>query len=376
MAGQRKPLQRSPVLHGERVRTGVAHLTVAVLCILLAFSGCAKKQEKANAEKISNVKVWVTEKRSVRPYIDTVGSLMPNEEVIVSSEVDGILRHIGVDEGTPVTKNMVLASVNDTDYRLGAANALAALKQAEANLANLKFEFKRKEALFSEELVTRQQFDDVSTRVTVAGQELDRAKVALSLSEEKLGKATIASPIKGIVKERKVTSGDFIRAGMPLLSIVQIDTLKLSFTVTEKGISAIKTGQDIIFTIDSFPGREFDGRLSVVYPSLDERTRSLRAEATVKNPSLELKPGLFAKVKVYTGSSRQAVVIPATSILYEGSRIRIFLQEGDKAKERFLKIGDKYGDMVEVLEGLKGGEKLIVVGQNSLSDGIRINVIK
>ncbi len=376
MAGQRKPCGSSPIKYGERTDNGVTRLIVLVLCFMVLIPGCTKKQEKVKADKISNVKVWVTEKRSVRPYLDTIGSLLPNEEVIISSEVDGILKNIRVDEGTPVAKGMVLALVNDTDYRLGAANASAALKQAEANLANLKIEFKRKEALFKEELVTMQQFDDVSTRLTVAGQELDRAKVALSLTREKLGKATIASPIKGIVQEKKVTSGDFIRGGMPILTIVQIDPLKLSLTITEKDVGAIKTGQDVIFTVDSFPDREFNGKLSVIYPSLDERTRSLKAEATVTNPSLELKPGFFAKVKVYTGSARQAVVIPATSILYEGTRVRVFLQEGGIARERFLKIGDKYEDMVEVLEGLTGGESLIVVGQNNLSDGVKINVVK
>lgn len=376
MAGQIKPCKSGPVKHGQTAGNSITLLIVVVLCLLALIPGCKKKQEKVRNEKISNVKVWVTEKRSVRPYLETIGSLLPNEEVIISSEVDGILKNIPVDEGTTVAKGMVLASVSDTDYRLGAANAEAALKQAEANLANLEIEFKRKEALFKEELVTMQQFDDVSTRLTIAGRELDRAKVALSLSREKLGKTIIASPIKGVVKERKVTSGDFIRAGMPILAIVQIDPLKLSFTITEKDVGAIKTGQDIDFSVDSFPGRKFDGKLSVVYPSLDERTRSLKAEATVKNPVLELKPGFFAKVRIYTGASRQAVVIPATSILYEGARVRVFLQQGDTAREKFLKIGDKYGDMVEVLEGLAGGENLIVVGQNNLSDGLKVTVVK
>jgi len=375
MAGQKTPA-RGPRRCGDRAGTGFILFIAAALYLAFLSTGCAKKEDTVKAEKVSSVKVWPVEKKTVRPSIDTIGSLMPNEEVIISSEVDGILKDIRVDEGTPVEKGTVLARVDDTDYRLAVDTAEAVLRQAEANFMNLTAEKKRKEALFKEELVTSQQFDDVSTRLTVAARELDRAKFALSLSKDRLGKSTISSPIKGIVKERKVTAGDFIRAGMPILTIVQIDPLKLSFTITEKDVGALKVGQDVVFMVDPYPGREFNGSLSIIYPSLDERTRSLKAEALVGNPSLELKPGFFARVKVYTSKPKEAIVIPATSVLYEGTTVRVFLGDGKTARERPIKIGEKYGDMIEVTEGLFGGESLIVVGQNNLTDGVRINVVK
>jgi membrane fusion protein, multidrug efflux system len=376
MAGQKTPMRGDPGRYGDRAKTGFILFIAAALCITCFSVGCSKKKEQPKAEKVSNVKVWAVEKKTVRPSIDTIGSLNPNDEVIISSEVDGILKDIPVDEGTPVTKGTILARVDDTDYRLATDTAQAAVRQAEANLTNLTTEKKRKEALFKEELVTSQQFDDVSTRLTVAARDLDRAKFALSLTNERLGKSTICSPIKGIVKERKVTAGDFVRAGMPILTIVQIDPLKLSFTITEKDVGSLKTGQDVAFMVDPFPNREFKGTLSIIYPNLDERTRSLKAEAITKNPSLELKPGFFARVKVYTSLPKEAVVIPINSILYEGTRVRVFLREGNIARERSIKIGEKYGDMMEVLEGLYGGESLIVVGQNNLTDGVKINVVK
>jgi len=89
-----------------------------------------------------------------------------------------------------------------------------------------------------------------------------------------------------------------------------------------------------------------------------------------------LKPGFFARVKVYTSKPKEAIVIPATSVLYEGTTVRVFLGDGKTARERPIKIGEKYGDMIEVTEGLFGGESLIVVGQNNLTDGVRINVVK
>ncbi|HNY64667.1 MAG TPA: efflux RND transporter periplasmic adaptor subunit [Deltaproteobacteria bacterium] len=353
--------------------TGGVLVAALVLVGVGRTSGCMKRGG-GEVAKASTVYVQVVGTKNIRPGIEAIGTLNPNDEVIISSEVDGILKDIRVDEGSRVTRGMVLARINDTGYRLNVANARAQLKQAQANLANLRIEHGRKKALFNEKLVTIQQFDDVSTRLTVAEQDLDRARVSLSLAADMLAKTTIRAPKEGVVKEKRVTTGDLIRAGMPLLAIVQVNPLKLSFTITEKDVGALKLGQDIVFSVDPFPGREFSGKLSIICPSLEERSRTLRAEATVPNDTLELKPGLFARLKIFTGPPRDAVVIPATCILYEGTKTRVFVQEGTKARERTLRLGGKYDDVVEVVEGLKGGERIITVGQSGLTDGAEIAV--
>lgn len=375
MFGRKTPRRERSRGYGKSAGIGFVLLPVVLLFVTAMGLSCSKKQE-VKAEKIINVKVWATETQAVRPYIEAVGSLKPNEEVIISPEVDGILNDIRVDEGTPVTKGTVLAVIRDTDYRLNAESARAAVKQAEAGLANITVEYRRKASLLKEELVTRQQFDDVSTRLTIATQDLDRARSALSLAREKLGKTVIRSPLKGIVKEKPAAAGDLARAGAPLMRIVQIDPLKLAFSIAEKDMGAMKEGQDVVFTVDPFPGREFSGRLSVIYPGMDERSRTLQVEALVANPALALKPGLFARVKVYTAPPRDSVVIPITSILYEGSRVKVFLMEANTARERIIGIGKKYGEMMEVTQGLKAGEQLIVVGQNNLLEGVRVHAVK
>ena len=355
--------------------TGLVMMTI-FFCMAVLSVGCQKKVEKAKPERVINVKVWTTAKQTVQPFVEAVGTLKPNDEATISPEVDGIVSSIKVDEGSAVSKGMVLAVIKDTDYRLALNQALSARKQAEALLANVKIEYQRKEALLKDELVTKQQFDDVSTRVSVATQDLDRATSALALARERLAKTTIRSPLNGLVRQRMVTSGDFVRTSMPILSIIQNDPLKLSFTVTEKDLTSIKLGQKVVFTVDAFPGSEFEGSLSILYPSLDERSRTLQVEALVPNGELTLKPGLFTRVKVYTSSPKEAVVVPITALLYEGTRIRVFVLDGNKASERAVQVGGKYGDMMEITEGLKAGETLIVVGQNQLTDGVKVNVVR
>ena len=119
-------------------RLGLFLIFIIFCCIALLGSGCTKKKEEAKAEKIINIKVITTQKKTVRPYIEAMGNLQPWDEAIISPEVDGILQEIPVEEGFPVTKGMVLAKINDIDYRLAVQTAEAALGQAQANLKQCK----------------------------------------------------------------------------------------------------------------------------------------------------------------------------------------------------------------------------------------------
>jgi len=339
-------------------------------------SGCGKNEAKVPEEKVMNVKVWTVEQKSFRPYVETIGTLKPFEEVIISSEVDGIVKKLRVSEGSPVSKGMMLVEINETDYRLEVKRAEASLRQTEASLANAKLEYERKAALYKEELVTKQQFDDISARLALAEGDLDRAKASLSLAKEKLVKTKIHSPLQGAVRDKKVTTGDYVKNGSQLLWIVKSDPIKLSFTVPEKEVGKLKTGQDVMFKVDSFPDKELTGRLSTIYPSLEEKTRTLQVEALVPNRDAKLKPGLFAKVTLYTGQSKDLVVVPITAVLYEDSRVKVFVAEGDRAKEKPVKIGSKYGEYLEIIEGLQKGEIVVVVGQNNLAEGVKIHVAR
>jgi len=353
-------------------------LMLLCLCmgVLFLCAGCSKKEEKAPAEKVVNVKVTTIEKKLLRPFVETVGTLKPFDEVIVSSEIDGILKRLTVVEGAKVSKGMLLAEVSETDYQLAVRQAEAVLRQAEATLANVRQELQRKESLYKEQLVTQQQFDDVAARREVADGDVERSRSALALAKEKLSKTRIFAPIAGEVKEKRVTAGDYMRSATPLISLIQTDPLKLSFTIIEKDVGKLKKGQDVTFMVDSFPDRTFQGNLKNIYAHMEERTRSLQVEAMVPNSQGLLKAGLFARVILYTGLPKETIVVPITAILYEGSDIKAFVVENGRAVERSIKVGQKYGEFMEITEGLKFGEQLVTTGQNNLAKGVKINVAR
>lgn len=357
-------------------RVGALAAAILLCAALFVTTGCKKPEQKTAKERSVNVRVWTAESRAFRPFVESVGTLKPFEEVIVSSEVDGILQSISVSEGTVVTRDQLIAEVKDTDYRFDTERMEAALKQAEATLANANQEYRRKESLFREELVTRQQLDDISVRRALAQGDMERAKGSLALAREKMARTKIFAPMAGVVKEKRVTAGDYIRNGTPLLSIIRTDPLKLLFSVPEKDLGSLREGQDIAFTADSFPGREFQGKVKTLYPSIEEKTRALMVEALVANKGGTLKPGLFTRVTLYTGPARQIVVVPITALLYDSAITKLFTVEGGRAKERVVKIGRKHGEFMEIVEGLKAKETVVIVGQNNLMEGVLVNVAR
>ena len=358
------------------VRKNICWEVITTIFISIIFiSGCTSK-EKPQPERVINVKAGEVIKKTVKPYIETVGTLKPYEEIVISPEVDGIVGSVGFDNGKIVKKGEVLAQIKDTDYKLDLMRAEAGLRQAEASLENTKTEYQRKQSLLKEELVTRQQFDDVSTRLVIARNDFDKAKATLELARERLAKTRIICPVNGSIKEKRVNAGDFARASVPIAIIILVDPLKLSFSVSENDVSRVKNGQNVVFTVDAFRDREFSGKVNTIFPSLDDRTRTLTVEALVPNSDGDLKAGFFAKVRMYTGIEKEAVLIPTTAIVYDESKSKVFILGDNVAHEKLVKTGDTYGDMIEVIEGLSGGERLIVTGQNNLADGIKVNILK
>jgi membrane fusion protein (multidrug efflux system) len=323
-----------------------------------------------------NVTVTQVQKKAVRPFIEATGSLSAFQEVVVSAEIDGIVKMVNAEEGSSVAKGKQIALIDDTDYTLDLKRAEAALRQAEASLAKIKTEYERKRTLFKEELVTKQQFEDVQMQLELATLEVEKAKASLDLLRQRLQKTKVYAPLSGYVKTKKVSAGDFVKAGTPLFVLIQSNPMKVLFTVNEKDLAKIKVGQEVSLVVDSLAGSEFKAMVHALYPNIDEKTRSLTVEARLPNDKGLLRPGLFAKVTIYTERERDALLIPATAILYEADKLRVFIVEDNRAKARPIKTGLRYGEYIEAIEGLKEGDLVVTIGQQNLSEGVKVNVAR
>jgi len=399
------------------------------LPFLFFLNSCEKADTKpAVEEKAYNVQVKAAEKKPLQPFVEAIGTLYPNDEVTVSTEVDGILSDLKAEEGTRVSKGMLLAQIDDTDYLLEVKRAEATVEAADSRLQQLvtgarpqeiqlakaeidqsladlekrKADRERAKKLFDGQYISAQDWDAARTayevavathqkakqnlglvtegprkeEIAAARAQLDQSKAALSLARQKLGKTKVFSPLAGVVRLKRVSKGEFVKNGNPLYTIIQSNPLKLRFTLSEKDVGKVKPLQEVSLRVDAFPEKEFKGKVTVIFPSLEEKTRTLMVEAMVPNPEESLKAGLFTKVILYTGPAKEAVVIPITALLYEEAKIKVFVEDGGRAKEKPVAVGGKYGELMEIAEGLKEGEKVVVAGQQNLSEGVKVHVAR
>ena len=404
-------------------------ILIGLLFLALMASACEKAgTNTAPEERAYNVQVWAAEKKALRPFVEAIGTLHPHDEVTVSTEVDGILRDLKVDEGTKVSKDMLLALIDDTDYNHEVKKAEGVLEAAQSRLQQLltgarpqevqlakaevdqtladmekrKADMERAKKLVQDKYISAQEWDSARTAYNVAvathqkakenyalvvegprqeeiaqaRAQVDQSQAALSLARQKLSKTKIFSPLAGTVRVRKVSKGEFVKNGATLFVIIQSNPIKLRFTVAERDVGKLKIGQDVSLRVEAFPTSEFKGGVTTIYPSLEEKTRTLLVEALVPNADGSLKPGFFAKVVLYTGQPKETVVIPVTALLYEETKIRVFVEEQSRAKEKVVKVGSKYGEGMEITEGLQEGEKVVVAGQQNLSEGVKLNVAR
>jgi RND family efflux transporter MFP subunit len=186
----------------------------------------------------------------------------------------------------------------------------------------------------------------------------------------------IRAPISGIVATKFAEPGEIISPGIPILTLININTVKIAVDITEDNISGVKLGNLGEIKVDAYPDKVFFGKVIHIAPFANPASRAFRAELKVANPEQELKAGMFAKVKLITSQHKDTLIIPAKAVIREGGEDFVFVVEGSKAKMHSIKIGLKEEEQVEVISGLKEGDKVIIEGHYGLTSGRRVNVMK
>ena len=356
-------------------------ILLLIMCLTLS-AGCTKNKQPDKhdggkaGENTVTVRVQEVEKQLVQPKINVTGTLKASEQAVTSAENAGTLIRVNYKEGQSVSRGTILASVNPVDYILYVNNAEAALNQTKASYENVKAEYERKKTLFENEIIPKQQFDDIETKLTVGSSDIKRAEANLALAKQELKKSNIISPINGEVKTKFISRGDYVKEGTPLYEIIKIDPLKLFFTVSEENINKIKLNQEVSFIVNAFPDKEFKGKVSSIHPNLNEETRNLTIEAMVNNPDKKLKPGMFADVTIFTGNEKEVLTIPATSIMYNDEKAVVYTIKDGEAKHQEILVGNKYGEKAEVIKGLDEKQEVVTMGQQQLKEGAKVNVAR
>jgi RND family efflux transporter MFP subunit len=322
--------------------------------------------------------------------VTVVGSLEGEATVEVSSKVNGRLEDVVVRIGDRVAKGALLARVEAREIQEQVNQAQASfevaratVKQREADLKFAQTSLDRSRHLFERELLPRQTLDDVDARqqASQAQLELARAQFMLAkarLDEQKitLSSTEIRSPVNGFVGKRMLDPGAYVSSNTAVVSMVEIDRVRLVANVVEKDLRRVLVGSAAAVEVDAFPGEIFQGRVARLAPVLDPATRTAQMEVEVPNGDFRLKPGMYSRVRLTVASKAQALTVPVNAVVtLEGKRGVFQVKDGAAAgapKEAdFVPIqtGLEDGTRVEVLGGLSDQARVVTTGAAALRDG-------
>src|SRR5262245_11555440 len=348
------------VLLVGRAMTGPAAETSTTI------EGDKPKTEKVRGDKRSEraVAVEAAAARGAKTTTDirAIGSLRSDESVQIASEIAGRIEQINFTEGGTVAAGDVLVKLDDDLAVAEEADAKARFELADANNDRAK-------QLSPSGFVTGKAIDEAAAK-------FEEARATLELERVKLSKHTIKAPFSGRVGLRKVSPGSFIAVGTAIVNLEKIDVLKVDFKLPELFLASVAVGQNVDVIVDAYPGRTFIGEIYAIDPLVDVNGRALALRAKLPNADMALRPGLFARVLVKGKQTREVVLVPESAIVPRGGENFVFRIEAGKAVEAKVKLGERRGAEVEILEGVLPNALLVTAGQLKLRNGAPVEVIE
>lgn len=315
--------------------------------------------------------VGVAEAKSeVLPNLLTaVGDLAAVHQVNVTSDVNGRVTGILFEAGAVVKEGSALLQLFDAPDQADLASY-----KAQAVAARLALDRAR-------ELAAR-QFGPQAT-VDQAQANYDQANAGIAKTEAIISQKLVRAPFDGVLGVRHVEVGQFLTAGTQIVSLTDLSALFANFTVTEKDSGTLAVGQTVRLTVDAYPGRSFEGKITTIEPQISPDTRNIRVQATIANPDRILKPGMFVTATVVLPDKPAVITVPETAVdftLY-GDSVYVVAEKKEadgktslSAVRTFVRTGSRVNGRVEMVSGLKAGDRVVAVGQLKLQSGAAVAI--
>lgn len=325
------------------------------VALLLSCGGSAKTESTEN-EAPQKSKVRVEEVKLVPvDQITTFTATVEADKVNnIAPAMGGRIRDIYVEVGSVVKKGQVLVAMDASTY-----------SQQETQVANLRRDFERYKELYEVGGISKQQLDQVKAQ-------LDVAETAMS----NLGENTrLTSPLSGVVTARNYDPGD-VAMQLPILTIESMNPVKVTINVSERFYSDVKVGMPVEVQADALGDEVFEGKISLIYPTIDPVSHTFTVEVTVPNSTQKLRPGMYSRVKINFGSNDRPLLSDMAVLKQVGTNDRyVFVEVNGKAKYTIVQLGARINDKYEIISGLNAGDRVITHGNTNLIDGTEVEVI-
>jgi RND family efflux transporter MFP subunit len=398
----------------------VKPLLILILCCFFLASCSAPSGAAADSKgrgdgastPARQVQTTLAEEKAIDQLVVVTGTLAADQEVVLGFKVAGRLADIPVDLGSSVEKSQPIARLDTTDFELRVRQADAALQQARVrlglspeapdssvNIENLaivkqaraemdaaRSRLERARLSFEKGLLPKADFDTTNSGYKVAEarheDSLDEARnrqallaqrrSELEIARQQLADTILYAPIGGMIHQRNANVGQYLTAGTPVVTVVQMQPLRLKTAVPEREARMIRIGQPVRVTVEGAPGTH-QGRVARISPSFDETNRTLLVETEVSNSARILRPGAFSRAEIIVAAGYRALLVPAASIVTFAGIDRVFTVSDGAASEKRIRTGRRTDEGVEILDGVKPGEQ-VVLSPGNMTNGEKVIV--
>jgi RND family efflux transporter MFP subunit len=318
-------------------------------------------------------------------YVSVVGNLQGAASVEVASKISGRLQAVSVRIGDQVRRGQLLAVVEDREIREQVRQAEAShevaratIRQREADLKLAETNLTRSRSLFQRQLIARQLLDDVEAAYQSAQAQLDLSRAQFEQARARLDElkitlayARILSPVNGFIGKRYLDPGAFLSSSTPIVSVVEIDVVRLVANLVERDLQRVQVGAGTEVEVDAYPGVVFKGRVARVAPVLDPATRTAQMEVEVPNSDFRLKPGMYSRVRLTVATRADALTVPLNAVVDVDGRTGVFTVDGGARRAKFtpVTVGIQDTARAEILAGLGDGQRVVTTGAAALHDG-------
>jgi len=307
------------------------------------------------------VEVVEVERRDISAFIETNGTLEAENEVDIVARVAAPITELAAEEGMTVRAGQLLARLDPREIR--SQHEISRVTLEEAKLA-----YERAERLKGNQLISPEEYEQALARFETARAQLEQNQIQLDYTE-------VRAPFSGRIVARYVDLAEQVTVNTPLFRISDFDPLLCPIQVPERELPRLETGQPAYLTVEAWPGERFDASVLRIRPVVDAATGTVRVTLDVKGRG-KLTPGMFARVYLETATRPGALVIPRAALSLESVGDTVYVAADGVAQRREVSLGFEERDRVEVTSGLEAGERVVVVGQDGLSDGTPIQVLR
>ncbi|MGH9315053.1 MAG: efflux RND transporter periplasmic adaptor subunit, partial [Vicinamibacterales bacterium] len=329
------------------------------------------------------VEVASARREVVSEHVTIVGNLIGEATVEVVPKVSGRVQTVSVKLGDRVSNGQPIAVIEDREIREQVKQAEASFEVARATVrqreADLKFAetaLDRARSLYDRQLLPKQGLDDADARHQAAVAQVDLARAQFSQAQARqdelritLANTIIRSPVTGFVGKRYLDPGAFASQNSPVVSVVDLRTVRMVANLVEKDLKRVRQGTPAAVEVDAYPGEEFSGRVARVAPVFDPATRTASMEIEIPNPAYRLKAGMYARVRLTVETRPNALVIPRNALVEIEGKQGVFVASGQKAAFSPVETGLQDQTKVEITSGLREGARIVTTGAASLRDG-------